>query len=177
MTMIVDCSELRQLVPIRPRVAFVLAVAERVLPALAKNAEAFNVAQQALANAWRWAEGQSISALQLYEDDAAALAVQGSLIKDKEASAAICAVTSAFYYFLWNAFRQQLKEGLVSEGAVPNDMAEVTEEVMEEVCDFAAQTSLCDTHWLTSLAKRLSTDFRAANPEELGPVVARQYVK
>jgi hypothetical protein len=171
------CSSLSSAIPIRPRVAFVLAIAERVMGALAKNTEAFNAVQKALADGWRWERGESLRATQLYEDDVESLAVQGSLISDKEASAAMCAATSAFYYLLWHAFRQDLSRGLVSEGEVPNDMADVTEGVMEEVCAFATQTSLCDRQWIAALADRLSVDFRGASPEELGPVVPRQYFK
>jgi hypothetical protein len=171
------CSDLASTIPIRPRVAFVLAIAQRVEPALVKNIQALNAAQKALADGWRWEEGESLRAAHLYEDDVEALAIQGSLISDKEASAAMCATTSAFYYLLWHAFRQDLSIGVVSEGDVPNDMADVTEDVMEEVCDFATQTSLCDRLWITDIAKRLSSDFYTKNTEDLGPVVPRQYFK
>src|SRR6266508_2957108 len=106
MTMRAVCSNLSNTVPIRPRVAFVLAIAERVMAALTKNTEAFNAVQKALADGWRWEQGESLRAALLYEDNVESLAVQGSLISDKEASAAMCAVTSAFYYLMWHAFRQ-----------------------------------------------------------------------
>lgn len=169
------CSNLSDTIPVRPRVAFVLAIAERVAPALAENTNAFNAVGKALADGWRWEQGESIRAAQLYDDDVDFLAVQGSLPLNKEASAAMSAATSAFYCVMWHAFRQDLRAGLVSEGEVPNDIADVTEAVMNEVCNFATQTSFCDEHWIASLAERLSTDFRTAKPDELGPVVPRDY--
>ncbi len=131
-------SQLCQHVSARSRVGFVLAIAERVLPALAKNANAFRAAQEALGDGWRWEEGESQRALELYDRHVEALAVQGSMIKDKEASAAMSTATSAFFYMVWHAFAQDIASGLVREGDVPNDMADVTEEVIDEVCDYAA---------------------------------------
>jgi hypothetical protein len=170
-------EELCQRVPVRPRVAFVLAVAERVLPALAGTRDAYAVAERALTDGWRWEQGQTIPALQLYKDDVAGLAIQGSLLSGHEASAAMCAATSAFYYTLWHAFRQDLDTGQVSEGEVPNDMAEVTEEVIDEVCDCAIRSSVCDRAWITSLAEHLSANFHATNPEDLGPSVPKEYFR
>jgi hypothetical protein len=146
------------------------------MPALAKNPQALNAAQKALTDGWRWEQGENLRATQLYEDDDEALALQGSVITDGEASAAMNAATSAFYYMLWHAFRQDLTKELVREGEIPT-MADVTEGVMEEVCDFARRTSLCDRRWIAALADRLSADFRTASPEELGPVVPREYFK
>lgn len=167
-------ANLRNHLPIRPRVAFVLAVAERVLPALAKNPAAFNAARKALTDGWQWEERGIVNALRLYEDNDEALALQGSLIAETEASAALCTVTSAFYYLLWHAFGQDLSRGRAREGEIPG-MTEVTEDVIDEVCNFATRTSLCDTQWIQSLAERLSAGFRTANPEELGSAVPRQY--
>lgn len=167
-----SCNDLRQHVPIRVRVAFALAVAERVLPALPKNAEGLKAARKAIADCWRWEEGETIRALQLYEDDDEALVLQGSLIKDKEASAAISAVTSAFYFTLWQAFKQDLKKGLVRAGEVPM-MTEITEEVLDEVCKSATQTSLCDDDWIASVVGKLLRNFHSDNPDELGPTIPR----
>jgi hypothetical protein len=167
--------ELASLVAIRARVAFALGIAERVLPVLLKNADAFQAARAALDDGWRWEQGESLRASKLYESHIEALAVQGSLLSNVEESAAMCAVTSAFFYVLWHAFRQELSTSQVSEGDVPNDMADVTEEVIDEMCDFAARTSVCDRHWISALATRLSTDVRATNPDDLGPVVSREY--
>jgi hypothetical protein len=172
----VSYSDLILHLPIRPRVAFVLAIAERVLPALAKNGEAFKAARKAVTDAWRWEEGEKISAIQLYEEDDEALALQTCLIKDKEGSAAINAATSAFYYTLWRAFTLDLSRGQVREGEIPG-MRDVTEEVIDEVCELATQTSLCDSDWILSLSERLASDFRTHNPEELGTSVPRQFFK
>jgi hypothetical protein len=169
-----NCSDLRQHVSIRVRVAFALAVAERVLPALAKNADGFKAARKALDDCWEWEERGTIRALQLYEDDDEALVLQGSLIKDNEASAAISTVTSAFYFTLWQAFQQDLEKGLVRAGEVPM-MTEITEEILDEVCKSATQTSLCDDGWLSSVIGRLVRDFHSDNPYELGPTIPQNY--
>lgn len=171
------CSNLSNTVPIRPRVAFVLAIAERVIAALAENVVAFNTVQKALADGWRWEQAEDVRAAQLYEDHVEALALQDSLISDDKASAAICAATSAFYYLMWHAFLQDLNRGMVSVGMIPNDIADVSENTMNYVCEFAAQTSMCDRSWITALADRLSADYRTPSPEELGPVVPREYFK
>jgi hypothetical protein len=126
-------TELRQLVPIRTRVAFILAVAEKALSALEEHGDALNAAAQALAYGWRWEEGETISSLQLYEKDDESLSLQGCLVKEKKALAALMAATSAFYYVLWHAHKLALNWGHVRRGEVPN-MADVSEEVIDEVC-------------------------------------------
>jgi hypothetical protein len=168
------CRDLREQVPIRVRVAFALAVAERVLPALSKNTDGFKAARKAVTDCWRWEEGEAIRALQLYENDDEALVLQGSLIVDGEAGAAISAVTSAFYFTLWHSFKQDLEKGLVRVGEVPM-MTEVTEEVLDEVCKSATQTSLCDDDWIASVVAKLLRDFDSDNPDELGPTISRDY--
>jgi hypothetical protein len=154
----------------------VLAIAGRAAPALTTYTAAFDAVQKALADGWLWVEGESIRASQLYTDDVEALAVQGSLLAEKEPSAAMCAATSAFYYVMWHAFRQDLRTGRVSAGEVPNDIADVTEGVIEETCNFALQTSLCDRHWISALAERLLRDFQSAEADELGPIVRDHFV-
>lgn len=167
-------SDLRQRVPIRGRVAFVLAVAQKVLPALEHKQDALSAAAQALADGWRWEEGETISSLQLYEKDDEDLVLQGSLVKDEKALPAIMAATSAFYYMLWHAYKLDLNRGQVKRGEVPN-MGEVSEEVIDEVCQYAMQSVLCEEDWITELTKRLIKDYGTDNPEELGAVVPRQY--
>jgi uncharacterized protein with von Willebrand factor type A (vWA) domain len=166
--------DMRQLVPIRSRVAFVLAVAGKALPALENHRDALDAVAQALADGWRWEEGETISSLQLYEKDDEALALQGCLVKEQAALGAIMAATSAFYYMLWNAYKLDLNRGQVRRGEVPN-MGEVSEEVMDEVCQYATQSGLCDEKWVNAVAERLIRDYRTDKPEELGAVVPRQY--
>jgi hypothetical protein len=168
--------KLSNTIPIRPRVALVLAIAERVIGALGKNTEAFNAVQKALVDGWRWEQGENVGATQLYDNDDEALALQGCLVKDEQESSAIMAATSAFYYTLWHAYMMDLHRGQVREGEIPG-MTDVTEEVIDEVCEHAIHTSLCDSDWIIALANRLSADFPTTNPEELGPVVPRQYFK
>src|SRR5262249_27245313 len=103
-----------------------------------------------------------------------ALVLQGSLIKDKEACAAISTVTSAFYFTLWQAFKQDLNKGLVRAGEVPI-MSEITEELLDEVCNSATQTSVYDDDWIGSIIGRLLRDFYCNNPNELGPTISREY--
>jgi len=117
-----------------------------------------------------------ISSLQLYEKDDEALTLQGCLVKEKKALGAIMAATSAFYYMLWHAYKLDLNRGHVRRGEIPN-MGEVSEEVIDEVCQYAMQSTLCDEDWLNALTKRLVKDFRIDNPEELGAVVQRQYFR
>jgi hypothetical protein len=163
-------SGLQNEVPIRARVAFVLTVAGRVIPALAKQTEAFSAARKALSDGWKWEEGEKVSARQLYDDNVEELAVQGSLTSDP----ALGAVISAYYYVVWHAYRQDVTSGHLRQGQIYNDIAEVTEEVIDEVCDYAIRTSLCDTDWIDAIRQRLVSEFRTENPEELGPIVPRQ---
>jgi hypothetical protein len=149
-------------------------VAQKALPALEGKQDALNASAQALADGWRWEEGETISSLQLYEKDDEDLVLQGSLVKDEKALGAIMAATSAFYYMLWHAYKLDLKRGKVKRGEVPN-MGEVSEEVIEHVCQYAMQSALCDEDWLNALAKRLINDYRTNNSEELGAAVPRPY--
>jgi hypothetical protein len=172
--MTATCSDLRDHVPIRVRVAFGLDVAERVLPALTKHLEGFEAARRALTACWRWEKGEPIRAVQLYDANDEALVLQGSFITDIEASAAISTVTSAFYFTLWQAFKQDLNRGLVKTGEVPM-MSEVTEEVIENVCKSAVNTSYCDDSWIASVVGKLLQEFRTENPDELGPTISQDY--
>lgn len=167
-------SKMCQRLPIRARVALVLAVAERVMPVLASHAEASKAAERALAAAWRWEQGTDQPALRLYDDHIEPLAVQGSLLDDSKASAALYSVTSAFFYVLWHAFKLDLIRKHVRPNRVPNDIADITEEVIDEVCDYAIQTSLCDDDWIGTNCKRLNARFDTGKPDQLGePVVPR----
>ncbi len=172
----VKFSDLQQSVPIRTRVAFVLAVAEKALPALGNKQDALNASAQALADGWRWEEGETISSLQLYEKDDEDLVLQGSLVKEDKALAAIMAATSAFYYLLWHVYKLDLSKGQVKRGEVPN-MGEVSEEVIDDVCKYAIQSTLCDEGWLNTLTKRLIKDYHTNTPEELGAIVPRHYFR
>lgn len=166
-------SAMCQRLPIRARVAFVLAVAERVLPALAKHVHGLHAAQAALSDAWQWEEGADIRALWLYKKNIEPLAIQGSSMEDGKASAAMCAVTAAYFYTLWHAFRLDLDRKEVRASKVPNDIADVSEDVIDEACGFAIETSLFDDQWIGTIYKRLASDFGNDGLDQLGRPVPR----
>ena len=176
MTLNTKYSDLCQHLSIRVRVAFALSIAERVLPSLAENSQAFHAARKALDDCWQWENGDPIRAVQLYDRNDEELVLQGSIITDGEAGAAISAVTSAFYYTLWQAFGQDLTRGLVREGEVPM-MGDVTEETVDDLCNSATQTSQCDDSWIASIARNLLEDFGSQTHEDLGPTVSPNYFK
>jgi hypothetical protein len=166
-------ADLQRKISIRPRVAFALAVAERVLPTLVHSKDAFDTAVKTLSDGWRWEEGRSISAEDLYRSNVEGLAVQGSLTSDP----ALGATISAYYYLMWHAFQQDIRESKLPAGKVPNDIAEVSEEVLTEVCEYAAKTPHFDKTWMASTVSRLIEDFSSDTPDDLGPSVMRKYFR
>jgi len=162
--------------PVRIRVAFVLSIADRVLPALNGNNLAYGIANDALRDAWKWVEGGNLRAIQLYNNHIDYLACEGPEITDELESNSFLAVISAFYYVVWHAFQHDLVYHLVSEGDVPNDIAEVSENVIAEVCEFALQTKLCSADYLASKSSQLMNQFYTLNSNELGPLVSRSVI-
>jgi hypothetical protein len=167
-------SDLQECLPIRARVAFVLAAAQRSLLALEGKADASKACAQALRDGWRWQEGEGISSLELYERDDEDLVLQGSLVKEEKALQAIMAATSAFYYTLWHAYKVDLRSAKVMRGEIPN-MGEMSEEVIDEVCQFAMRSGLCEEAWLSAIADRLIRDYGTEKPENLGTSILRRY--
>jgi hypothetical protein len=165
------CSDL----PIRARVAFALATAQHVVTALHGNQNASHFIHSALVDGWRWEQGHDIRAITLYELHTENLAVQSSLINEKRATAAMCAAVSAFYYMLWHAFRQDLSNGMVNAGDVPNDIADVTEDVIQEVCEYALKSRLCDDAWISFFGDKLLNDYRTKNIGSLGSPINPDY--
>jgi len=166
------CAELVGSLPIRARGAFVLGVAERMAPPPETNASVADVVHSAMRDAWRWVEGNEVSGKALYDAHIESLGIAGSQPLKGAERAALDAATSAYYYVTWHAFRlHEGSERLVDD--VPNDMAEMTENVIDEVCRFASQSRSWNREWVVSFAKSLSTSFGNAGREALGSPVPR----
>ena len=167
-------SELQQHAPIRARVAFVLAVAEKVLPALEKDAGALNAAARPWLTGGDGKKGKRFRRFNFMIRTMRLWFFKAVWRRRRRTLAAIMAATSAFYYMLWHAYKLDISRGQVRRGEVPN-MGEVSEEVVDEVCQYAMQSTLCEEDWLNALKQRLINDYSIDNPEDLGPVVSRQY--
>lgn len=169
-------GELLRAAAIRARVAFVLATAERVASVLVEERELYETAQNALSDGWKWEEGGTISARQLYDKHSERLVVGASRKASDYGAGAFGATISAMYYLMWHAFSFELREGQIDLGTIPEDIFEVAEDVIDDVIDHAVQTSSYDPDWVKALAHRICRDFPADDAQDLGPVVPRKYV-
>jgi hypothetical protein len=162
-------SEMLEKLTIRARVAFVLGVADRVMLNLIEHSTAFDAGSKAISAGWRWVEGGSISANELYDNHVENLAIQSSMIDNP----ALGTVISALYYVMWHAFKQEINDGKAP--IVPNDIAEVSEEVVDEVCDYATKAKNCDDVWIISVIRRMTKDYTAVQKGEMGSTITRKY--
>jgi immunity protein Imm6 of predicted polymorphic toxin system len=152
---------------IRGRVAFVLAAAERV--ASGKHAK---TALAALADAWQWVEGKQISASDIYENVDALFAADSDATSDAREAAAVRAAVSAFYYAAWHAFRREWTTN--NRLAIPSDIADVTEEVIDEVSTFALESGAFDEAALSRLAAHIFAKAgEGSHQDDLGAPIAR----
>jgi hypothetical protein len=169
-------AKVLSVIPIRPRVAFVLALADRVANVFPSSRTRNEVVGCALKDAWEWVEGKSTSASSLYEAHVGKLCLESSLLKDGPDASALASAISAFYYVLWHAYRQDLNNERVSAGEVPNDMADVSEEIVDEVCQFACDADSSIKDWVETMGPRFVRDFHFGTPDDLGPIVHRDFL-
>jgi hypothetical protein len=159
--------------PIRSRVAFVLAIAGNAIRHLPCPSRMRRVAIAALECAWAWEEGQTKTASQMYDEHAPQLAEEDSAPCDSQlACDALCTVVSAYFYMLWHAFGKDLDENVVAPGDVPNDIAEVSEDGIDEVCEFAVKAN-CAREYAERVAEYLIARVPASPTTSYGESVPR----
>ncbi|HEX9294447.1 MAG TPA: Imm6 family immunity protein [Polyangiaceae bacterium] len=155
---------------VRARVAFVLAIAERVAPLLPKDLR--DRADAALVDSWRWVGGEPLAAEDLYERLTRLAEWEFKAAKGPEKEA-VMALESAIFYVCWQAFGAELASGKPIEKGVPNDMAEGSEQVANEVADFVVKTGV-DVGFAEDLGERLGRRFPCSSADELGPPITRR---
>jgi hypothetical protein len=167
-----NTTRIRATCSIRSRVAFVLAVAESCIDRLRYNPKVFNLAVEAIRDAWRWEEGEPVSGDQLDHhlegSEEESLAVYGC-DPPESARAAVMAVTSAVAYVAWHAYRH---DGV---SAVSSTIHEVDESVIDDVVAYASSSPGFRADFADCVADYLLRQC-TSTPAELGLPVTRRSV-
>lgn len=158
----------------RGRAAFVVAVAGSAVTDVVKG-ESADAAAAALEACWSWIEGEDVHAEQIYSHVAllTELEVQS---KTPTESSALCAVATAVYYTAWTAYSAETIEGKTELSGVPNDMFDVTDEAIEEACEYAVETEKVRANALTTLATRVAAVSKTEPSEQTGAPIRRNEI-
>jgi hypothetical protein len=148
----------------RARAAYYLAVAESVFAAAPPDDGSLEIARQAMNRAWQWIEGASVEADELdgyLEDEDTGLQF---FIKNNTS----VAVSAALFYVIWRAYQ--------AEGAkhMPQQINEVTEEMIVELHKFAEQTGRFDHQLARRLLNYLRANYAASKIDDLGGPILRR---
>jgi len=170
--MTLEIQRLAAFLPVRARVALALGIADSVLPAI-RDGDSLKTAKKALDDAWKWENGKDVTARDVYAH-IEPVTVAATRSNNEREKAALCAIGSAIYYVAWHAFSSELKQK--KKISVPNDMADVTEETVNEILEYASRTREVEMNQ-SSMVERLLTDFRTHDPNEMGKSIERQYFK
>src|SRR6266511_2601156 len=154
---------------VRARVAFVLVIAERVIPLVQQDLR--DRADAGLALSWKWVAGKPFDAEDLYERFTRVTEWEFKAASRLEKDA-VLALESAIYYACWQAFRAEKASGKPIEKGVPNDMAEGSERVATQVADFIEKTDRFEDYCASSpsMLGRAMADF----PKKLAGKVERK---
>jgi hypothetical protein len=157
-------------VTIRARVAYVLGIAEHIISDIKSDYSGYLLAKEAIKTAWAWQNNASVSAdvLNEYlmnEDE------EGLLIHEQEASedmvSAWVTITTAIAYVAWQAYQQK-------DEFPPGALCEVSEDIVEQVIEYASKTNVYDADFVNKLSEYLLSSFRTKNANELGKPINRE---
>jgi len=157
-------------VTIRARVAYVLGIAEHIISDIKSDSSGYLLAKEAIKTAWAWQNNASVSAdvLNEYlmnEDE------EGLLIHEQEASedmvSAWVTITTAIAYVAWHAYQQK-------DEFPPGALCEVSEDIVEQVIEYASKTNVYDADFVNKLSEYLISSFRTKNANELGKPINRE---
>jgi len=159
-----------QTVTIRARVAYVLGIAEHIISEVKSDYDGYLLAKEAIKTAWAWQNNASVSAdvLNEYlmnEDE------EGLLIHEQEASedmvSAWVTITTAIAYVAWQAYQQKNE-------FPPGALCEVSEDIVEQVIEYASQTNVYDAYFVKKLSEYLNTKCSTNKSNELGKPINRE---
>jgi hypothetical protein len=160
-------------VTIRARVAFALLLAERVLQRLPENSEAYGAVRKALDDGWAWLEGVRIPARQLYWN-LGPIDVEATNCEAEPLKAELCAILCALYYLTWHAYGVELEAAKDGEISVPSTMAEITEDIIEEMVAYASANGSVDGSWVAVTIRRLLASYPTNDPEAVGEPILKE---
>jgi len=157
-------------VTIRARVAYVLGIAEHIISDIKSDSSGYLLAKEAIKTAWAWQNNANISAdvLNEYlmnENE------EGLLIHEQEASEDIVSawitITTAIAYVAWQAYKQKNE-------FPPGALCEVSEEIVEQVIEYASKTNVYDAYFVNKLSEYLNTKCSTQKSNELGKPINRE---
>jgi hypothetical protein len=96
---------------------------------------------------------------------------EGLLIHEQEASedmvSAWVTITTAIAYVAWQAYQQK-------DEFPPGALCEVSEDIVEQVIEYASKTNVYDADFVNKLSEYLLSSFRTKNANELGKPINRE---
>ena len=175
MSVTVDIGELVSRASFRGRAAFVVSLATSV-GAGVLSGESAEAATAALDACWNWIEGGDLTAASIHQHIAplAGLEVRSETSTE---SSALCAVATAVYYTAWTSYSAEIAEKRIDPATVPNDMFDVTDQALEEACQYALETGVLSAGAINSLATRVAHASRIVPPEQTGPPIRRRAIQ
>ena len=172
MTTDIDFNRFINSVTTHARIAFVLALAESVLIELKNEPKTFALGQEALSAAWKWEEKKEGTGHSLFEyvDSSTEkdFGVHELDYEDIERISSVVTITLALGYTTKHAFQL---EGI---NRFPEPIAEITEETIEQVFEFASKTSVFNNSYLVRLYSFLLENYFTNDPSELGSTIFRE---
>lgn len=148
-------------------------VCGKVLCAITENQKAFSAARVALEDGWKWVAGESISARRIYNHLEQLSEFETSATTENEINA-ICAVELTVQYVAWHAFRIELEGVAPQTRPVPNDLADITEDIMKQIVDHATAASPDVLSCIENVLSGHQIRARHTKADELGPPVSKR---
>jgi hypothetical protein len=159
---------LKEQAPIRARVAFALAVGEAVTGTL-PSGPAKDPALAALAKGWNWAAGAVARAADMHEHLGAVAEAEAGAEPNRVS--ALCSLELVICYASWHAYRQELRGDADGWRFVPNEMAEMSEEVLNQLCQYALEAGISEQ--LVGGLARAALQHGRSGHRDLGPPIRR----
>lgn len=161
------------------RVAYAIACAERALHILRDWPQAHDLATRAVEKVWQWENGNKVSASELHDLLHQLLDTYPIVKSDPKAERASLAIASAMYYTSWEVDRFEARvQGEKWREPLPNDLADVSEEDLEQALTYAAEVvddRVAEARWQKRVLVELVARFKTANPDEPGATVPREF--
>ena len=156
---------------IRGRVAFALALAERCVELLKHDNVAYQLARNALDDAWMWEEGAVVSGdrlsgyLENAEDES--LVAYESMAPER-AKPGFAAIITAVAYVAWHAYIEDHESALMSES-----INEVSEAALDDIVALVEASTELGPRFVDRVADYIANECASESPLALGQPVAR----
>jgi hypothetical protein len=154
-------------ITIRGRVAFYLAIAQKLFEELENNDDGYLYANEALNQCWFWLNGKDLTGDELCEylenENDTGLMVFSSNVQDNPVKEPIwIVIITALMYTIWQAY--QLKH----EKYLPESIEQVDENAIDYLIEYAHKCQSFNEVWIELLRKYLLENHKTDNANEYG---------